>query len=215
MRIKKIENIVGLVGNVINQVSKSKKDTYSANYLNDRIVKVSSTQPETGEEVWIQKSKNLFNKANLTFDSKVENLSSGNTISVKVIEFSYDFFAASFELDNLNKNTNYVISANVLTENFSGAFIYRDKLYGDKITNGLIGDNIVFNTGDSTKVVIGLYLNSIQEGVTYSLENLQIEQGETPTPYEPYIDKKVFVKNDNDVYEQFHKETEEVIFDGI
>ena len=200
---------------IVNEHTESETLGYSANYLNDRIVKVSSTQPETGEEVWIQKGKNLFNKANLTFDNKVENLSSGDTISVKVIEFSYDFFAASFELDNLNKNTNYVISANILTENFSSAFIYRDKLYGDKIVSGLIGDNIVFNTGDSTKVVIGLYLNSIQEGMTYSLENLQIEQGETPTPYETYIDKKVFVKNNNGVYEQFHKETEEVIFDGI
>ena len=53
MRIKKIENVVGLVGSVLNKFSKSNKDTYSANYLNDRIVKVSDIEPTTGEKVWI------------------------------------------------------------------------------------------------------------------------------------------------------------------
>lgn len=58
MRIKKVENIVGLVGHVLNNLSKSKNDTYSADYLNDRIIRVSSTQPITGEKVWINPDDN-------------------------------------------------------------------------------------------------------------------------------------------------------------
>ena len=38
MRIKKILNSVGLVGNVLNQKSDSKKDTYSCDYLNKKIL---------------------------------------------------------------------------------------------------------------------------------------------------------------------------------
>jgi len=169
-------------------------------------VVISSTEPTTGEEVWIQKSKNLFNKNTLTFDNKVENLSNGNIISVKLLSSSYDFFGASFELNNLSKNTDYILKADVFTGNFSTAYVYTDKLLGTRLAYGAMADGLIFNTGDSTKVIIGLYLSGVVVGTTYSIENLQVEQGKIATSYEPYIDKKIYTKNDNGVYEDFYDE---------
>jgi hypothetical protein len=45
------------------------------------------------------------------------------------------------------------------------------------------------------------------------VSNIQLEQGEVATPYEPFIPKKIHTKNANDVYEEFYKEREIAIAD--
>ena len=177
------------------------RNAENLNKLNNIVI--SPTEPTTGEEVWIQKGKNLFDINTLIYDEKVQNLSTGNTVSVKILSSSYDFFGASLVLNNLLKNTDYIISANVLTNNFSRIYVYTDELYGPSLNAGVIGNGLTFNTGDNTKVVIGLYLNEPVVGTTYSIESIQIEQGSTATSYEPYVGKKIYIKNDNGIYEEF------------
>lgn len=178
------------------------RNAENLNKLNN--VVISSTEPTTGEEVWIQKGKNLFDINALAYDSKVENLSNDNTISVKVLDSSYDFFGANFTLTNLSKNTDYVLKANVLDVKFDKAYIYSDELYGTSIANGTIESGLIFNTGNNTKVVVGLYIENPVVGTVYSIDKIQVEQGSTATEYEPYINKKIHTKNDNGVYEEFN-----------
>ena len=165
-------------------------------------VVISSTEPTTGEEVWIQKGKNLLDINSIVFNKNVTGDISENTITITVNWQQGDFFGASFELNNLKKNTNYTVSANILINNFKNIYVYTDKLFGTNIATGSLSDGVAFNTGDNTKVVIGLYLTSPTTGNTYSMSNVQVEQGETVTNYEPYVDKKIYVKNDNGVYDE-------------
>lgn len=43
---------------------------------------------------------------------------------------------------------------------------------------------------------------------------MQIEQGSKATKYEAYIEPKIYIKNSNDVYEEFIKKSEEVYSTG-
>ena len=45
--------------------------------------------------------------------------------------------------------------------------------------------------------------NTIFTDTSTIISNLQLEQGSTATDYEPYIDKKIYCKNDNGVFEEF------------
>lgn len=44
--------------------------------------------------------------------------------------------------------------------------------------------------------------------------DIQLEQGTTATTYEPYVEDKIYIKNNNDVYEEFIKKQEEVYSTG-
>lgn len=46
-------------------------------------------------------------------------------------------------------------------------------------------------------------------GVLTDLDSIQITSGDTQLTYEAYIEPKIFVKNDNDIYEQFTDKQEE------
>ena len=113
MRIKKIENVVGLVGHVLKQSTKSDVNTYSANYLNDRIAKVSLVEPTTGEKVWIQKGKNLFDirkittssSNGLTYTPNVNN----NSLNVTGTPTGYSSCAL---MENFKPEHDFIISLN-------------------------------------------------------------------------------------------------------
>jgi hypothetical protein len=55
-------------------------------------------------------------------------------------------------------------------------------------------------------------LNNNTTQRTGKVTDIQIERGETATEYEEYVDKKIYTKNDNDVYEKFYDETDTEIY---
>ena len=151
------------------------------NKLNNVII--SSTEPTTGEEVWIQKGKNLLSGIieGYTLDGN-----GGTTV------YNGAYITNFIEVQ---PNTSYISSGFTNTykewydENFS------------KINNTT--DNPAISPSNAK------YLRMNGTGLT---DNLQIEQGSTATSYEPYIDKKIHTKNDNGVYEEFYDEENREVY---
>lgn len=46
-------------------------------------------------------------------------------------------------------------------------------------------------------------------GLLTDLDSIQITSGDTQSTYEAYIEPKIFIKNDNNIYEEFTKKQEE------
>lgn len=60
-----------------------------------------------------------------------------------------------------------------------------------------------FNPNDKTKYIRVCFNDG-------TATDIQLEQGTTATTYEPYVEDKIYIKNNNDVYEEFIKKQEEV-----
>lgn len=155
----------------------------SANYIG-------STQPSTGEKVWIKTGKNLIDYNSLMWgcaifsDGKIE-YDSDNWVTTSLIE--------------INPDTTYIFSHKL------GTFYGRIAFYNsDKTFISLISDSnlTAFTTPSTAKyVAIGVYDSS---SITTSRESwMQLEQSTTATTYEPYVEKEILTKNENGVFEKF------------
>ena len=227
MKIRKKEQSVGILGKILNLKNNSKTDTYSANYLNDRLVKVSPTEPETGEEVWIQRSSNLFNK-----DKMIVDLVAG--VSYEILETgirstltsSGTFKAFAIRLDK-NLLGKIITLSSIITPSANNtgklALFYGTTSSPSKVESGIELEKSGSVTislpatlpDECTDLFLFVYGNvqgtgNIGDYIDYT--NLQIEQGTTATIYEPYAPKKIYTKNDNDVYEKFYDETNKEVY---
>lgn len=156
---------------------------------------VSSTEP-TGlnrKKVWMQNSKNILNpynkhvsSASYDFSSDIYKLTSEGSIYLlcKVI------VGKSFTLSY--KNNNGFASIRASDYNNGGSWIEYGRQTG---TNGAI----TFTPTTETVVVqfVGGAVNSS------TVQKLQLEQGSIATSYEEYIEPKIYIRNDNNVYEEF------------
>ena len=158
---------------------------------------ISPTKPETGEEVWIQKGKNLFKKTNVingigpTSEGGFSVQSQCTTSYVKVIPGETYVISS-----NVDRSWVYNISKNI-------------PKVGEEATSWMVA------SGKSVRVNIPSgysYLNIRSHSESNNEDNLgqdiQVEQNTSVTEYEPYIDKKIYIKNDNGVYEEFYDEEE-------
>lgn len=139
------------------------------------------------------KTKNLANIFNVTnaSGSSIEIETREGILKARLVkEISYDTFIGQLILENLKKNTDYVITGVPSTSDVSVLYVYRDYLFGSKITNCILGSsNNTFNTGENTSVVIGIYWQNLSKyavGSQIEISNIQIEEGSTATEYEPY-----------------------------
>lgn len=182
MRIKKVEPSVGLVGHVTNNSTKSNKDTYSANYLNDRIVRVSPTEPTTGEKVWIKESKNLIDWSKLTYDYSID---------VNGALEAYDgYFVTDFI--EIEPNTPYSISGIQSSSGSARAVV----CWYDSNKQFIEGTNTASVVSPSNAKYARL------DGHTTNSKSIQFEKGLEATEFMPYQHTQVFVKNDKDDYEE-------------
>lgn len=157
---------------------------------------VSPTEPQGAErlKVWVQKGKNLFDgqfiqgaiSATGSFVYYAENIISKNLIEVM-------------------PNTNYVFSCEqgiypsvIITYDKNKNFM--DRIGGYSPGKFLIDEN--------THYIILQFYN--EKGIKPSDVNKpQFEQNTTATSYEAYIEPKIYVLNNNGVYEEFIKKTTE------
>lgn len=171
------------------------RNAENLNKLNN--VVISPTEPTTGEEVWIKKGKNLFDGSflgNYGIDTSTGALTSlSNRIVTDYIE--------------IQENTNYVISS-------SNDSLYEYVCYYDENKNFISATswldrlNATFETPNDAKFILVCFKLEEAGSATINstdVTNLQLEQGSTATEYEEYIDKEIYVKNDNGVYELFDK----------
>lgn len=164
------------------------------NQIQDNLVVVSATEPtgDNREKVWLQKGNNLFNKNNcLTYAWVGDNGTNINSNDNNVLS----------ALIPCKPNTKYTLSGFV-----SNAYIIvigfdSSRKYTWTITNQLESRNV-------KTITTGANDNFIKVGFGYAVSNLStlmVNQGDVALPYEEYITPKTYVKNDNEVYEEFNK----------
>lgn len=149
---------------------------------------VSATEP-TGanrKKVWMQKGKNLFNKND--------------------IAKGYGFLATG----ELTTNSNLFVSTEYLPVNSSVEYTLGNSSSIDRLviceydsSKTFIKRNIILNSSTLTITTTSTTKYIKLNSVISALDTLQLEQGSTATSYEAYIEPKMYVKNDNDVYEEF------------
>ena len=183
-------DVVNTMGTeIINEHSDSNILGYSANYLNERLTKVSPTEPTTGEEVWIQKGKNLFNPLHT-----VQGYTNNNGGDVKGN-------GASTDLIKVVGGKDYYILSNKTNGNW-GAWYDENKNFISGIGFGENTNKIELAPNNAKYFRFTLSYND--NNPNYA-NNVMIAQSSVPIDYEPYIEKKIYVKNDNGVYEEFYK----------
>jgi hypothetical protein len=146
--------------------------------LND--IKISPTEPTTNEKVWIQKGKNLIDyskcKQGYTIDTTTGNIS---------------------QTDTGRYITDFIKIKGGETYTSSGVSI-SNRAYFD--------ENMQYISRTSTFTAVApqnaCYTVLVSSNEGYS--SPQLEQGSS-TEYEPYVEKAIYVKNDNGVFEEFIK----------
>lgn len=168
------------------------------NKLNNVII--SSTEQTTGEEVWFQKGKNLFDKNNMTI------------ADWQIGSSTHTIFANSSEKSIIIKvkpDTTYTISK-LQTNRFRYGEYPTIPAVGDTLNNYKTSSNGTTITATTLSTTNYIIVNIINISESYdlqsTLDSIQIEVGSSATSYEPYIDKKIYTKNDNGVYEEFYQE---------
>ena len=186
---------------VVNAKSNSATDAYSANYLNDKLNKVvvSPTEPITGEDVWIKRSSNI-----LKFDDFTETVN-GITFTMKDQVLYIKGTATAYT------QTCYMAIKKTLEEDMTLT------QYTSGKADGIIAKAAYTYNGTSyypnlfsVELDKDTYLNQlyfiISEGSVVDAEvRFQLERGKGTHDWQPVMDKQVFVKNDNGVYEELVK----------
>ena len=177
--------------------------------LGDRVV-VSPTEPtgDNRKKVWFKWSNNLLNYNDLTnlainFGVKVDGENVYSTATSDSREWNYN-------------NSNWFVTLPAGTYNFSlsyskqstnsgaGLGIYlKDKRIVFEQTQNISNYNYTFILDKESKVGIML---KIYDGIL----KIQIEQGSKATTFQPYVEPQIFIKNSNEVYEEFIKKNGEI-----
>lgn len=151
-------------------------------------LRVSPTYPETNDMVWIQKGKNLFN-----INTMVELFGKFRPYDTVGIIASNDVVnGIKFPVE---PNSTYTFSSN---SSSNSNIVFYDKNFNYISGNAFIEEK-TFTTPDNCYYVTMAVVNN------YTW--IQIEQGSTATEYEAYVDKKIWCKNDNGVFEEFYDES--------
>lgn len=165
------------------------------NLLGDRVV-VSPTEPtgDNRKKVWFQKGKNLFNINDIVTSVYIE---TNGLIGNSSVSNTSGFIKVS--KGNLTLSYEYTTLLNVGTR----AYVFYDN------NKSVLSGGTYLNSNKITK------LSCPQDGyVRFSYDknvnNIQLEYGDNKTAYEAYIEPKIFIKDDNNIYEEFIKKQEEI-----
>jgi hypothetical protein len=165
------------------------RNAENLNKLNN--VVISPTEPTTGEEVWLKKSNNLLNVGS----SFVVNTS--RDIYMPLEAGTYTLYVGS------TTTTSPSATCHIgFTNATGGKFLikYLEKGSNKKITFTLDQDAVQLT------IWSGDYWNQSKDYST-TFNNLMLVKGDVELPYGAYVDKKIYVKNDNGVYDKFYDET--------
>lgn len=177
-------------------------------------VVVKATEPTGGErkKVWFQKSNNLFNKNNY---QEVNGTPNGSIFTGGGTNFDIVF--------DCKPNTTYTIQkrndgdTNRFAVATSTVIPSSEPSTTSPISDYIRSDGVntlTITTGNNAKYLIIHYYRSNETVLTKQqlLNSIQIEVGSTKTTYEAYVDKKIYVLNSNNVYEEFYDETNQEIY---
>lgn len=184
------------LSNYYNKTEVDTKVTNIENAISESGVIVSATEPinENRKKVWLQNRKNLLNK-NVGFtNTYISNTGEILTANNNALFNGYI---------SIKSNTIYTISTNT---NISFAFSFYDKNYN--FIERDIGTSIkAFSyTSPSNAVYMRIHINMANIIITQTIIDgldIMLEQNAIATKYEPYVEPKMYVLNDNNVYEEF------------
>lgn len=162
-------------------ISSSNLNKMQSNIEKSAVI-ISAIEPTTSERVWIKKSKNKFNKNNMFVGFRF-----GSDGSL----FADSAYSATI-YEEVEPSTNYI--ANWVLETRE-CICYYDK--NKKF--------IARNTGDKqfTTPANCRYIRASR--LSTAISSAQIEQGTQTTSYEAYVEPKIYLKNDNGIFEEFVK----------
>lgn len=183
-------------------LSASNLNTMQSN-IEKSVVAVGSTQPSTGENVWIKKGKNLIDASKIMF----------GTVAAGTGAYSYLGYAAvtdyiyvgggyyNYHLFNAGSGSNRIIIFRVVGYDANKGYLWDNSNL--EVTDG------TFNATTTKYVRICFAIYGFQ-GIS-SLDTIrnaqpQLEVGTTATTYEAYMPKKIYTKNVNDGFEEFYNE---------
>jgi hypothetical protein len=169
---------------------------------------VSSGTSPNGAKVWLQRSNNLLDKNNPFI---VYPFPDGTTK-----EWIFDTNGHSFVIE-IESNTEYTITKPSDKNIFGLATATSLPVAGGKVTNLVDGSSteIHITSGENDKYLFGYFAWS-SETLDYAtlLDGIQVQKGSIATPYQEYVGKNIYVKNDNGDYEEFYNE-ETIINSGV
>lgn len=165
------------------------------------------------KKVWIQKGKNYLDISKLKARTTYGITFTPTDTGIKISGTAYDTYAYGDSIKfDLEKGKTYTLYGN----NAGNTLKLELKKNGTVFMVLKTEKNITTFTPTENVESITFVLEGISKGTTYNYEisNLQIEQGSKATKYEAYIEPKIYIKNSNDVYEEFKKKSEEVYSTG-
>lgn len=141
------------------------------------------TQAGTGEPYPAGGGKNLFD-----INGKLEKSSGSFTVKDDTITFTNfpatDYFPFAGWV-SVEANQDYIVSFS--GKSLQSIYVYSDKLFGDLVAQAGEKDKYVFNSGEHTRLLVGLYsLASRRTGTSETVSRVQVEKGSTATAYAPY-----------------------------
>lgn len=188
--------------------------SYNLNRMQEKILEdgivVSPTEPTTNRrKVWMQKGKNLFNKNDYDLFKGYIN---GETKTIVANTNANSIYI------KVKPNTTYTISRKVFNagESFAVGTLKNRPSAGDiaiKYATYSSQSSATVTTGNDEKYLLIYLMWESNATVTLKeiLDNIQIEQNSVATKYESYINPTIYVKNNNDIYEEFIKKEESEI----
>lgn len=175
-------------GAIINSFNASVDETVNApsiKVVKEHSVKVSPTQPTTGEKVWIQEGENIFNpETDIEFTDRFRECESGTIAS--------SAYHCGVKI-KVNPNTTYVTNSNIPIGEWSNLCFF------DTDMNFISGDaynteNKVFTTPNNCAYVTMAVLK------TYTYFQLKENI------------KNIYIRNDNGIYEEFYNNSKIQIY---
>lgn len=180
--------------------------SYNLNRMQEKILEdgivVSPTEPTTNRrKVWMQKGKNLFNNNNLRVVSAWQ-ANCSIDVNKKITAQCTGTSGVSYARINsiFLKAGTYTFSATI-TGQLQSIRAYKSNETMITSFNTSTGS---FTVEEDCYVFFQFYI-WVSTSNSIAIENIQIEQGEEATDYEAYANPTIYVKNDNDVYEEFIK----------
>lgn len=129
------------------------------------------------------------------------------TFVVKMQLYNDEELAISFKNLTVNAEFKYLLSDEDLSA--SDTIVDKTNNSGADLTNNLIIKNI------SNKKYLYISFRAGLGQTSASVEDIQIEHNNNVTKYEAYVEDKIFILNDNNVYEEFNKKVYKEIETGV
>ena len=152
-------------------------------------VYIGPTEPKSGEEIWLQKGKNLFNKSSVDYTK---------WLSVEGEPYIANEGDIVTSFIDVIPNKKYTISGLIAEQWLIVCGYDVNKNFVSMIQSSTGSSGIAWTFEMPSNVS---YIRCAFSRFNSSTTVIQIEESSTATNYEPFV-RKIYTKNDNEVYEE-------------